>query len=1659
MVSKDTKIIEIQQVFTDESSKEFEKAAKASDKYCESIKKTKKQADAFSKTKAQVKLSVDDKATAGIKKAKNEAESFAKKTARITLSALDKASTVVKSTENKAKALASRTFRFTIGIVDKATAPLRNIWNYATSLRGIVTTIAAGMAGSALIKAPIGLADMMTTAEIGFQTKLGSLQAAQKMMQDIEQFAIETPFDTSGLINVTQQMMAMGWEAERILPDLEKIGNAAAATGKGSEGIGRITLALSQMRMKGKPSAEEMLQLTEAGINGWNYLADAVGATVPETQKMVEKGLIPVDQAIDAIISGMSEFDGMMQNTANKTASGLMSQLKDTFDVNIVKPWGQGLQEGAINALISMNDWVGRNQDRISGWGESIKKTASQISGALAGAAQSLMTNIDNALNRSDFDSASLGGKFGIVWEEVIEKPAKEWWSSGGKETVKGIAKDAVGIIASIIKEGIPLVIQAAFSNPITGTMATAWGLKNASSWVMGAKNGLSKAKSLFDVVSNISFGVKNASQIATLAKQTGSLSKAFSMVKATGTVASATLTTTATAAAGAGSKIGGLVASLGGLSTVVPVVGGVVAGGAAIFALYKYNMEQSIKPIKDMVDANNELITGSEQLNDTIAANAESRRESIETSVAEAETAQLLSDKLYGLVEQEGQSVAGKEKIKSLVDQLNQTVPGLALAYDEEANKINLSKQALDEKIESMKKEAQVAAIKNVLTEAIEDEIKLEREHNDLIEQREETMARIAEMEAGIKGKSPQEIGNLGYDYNTIREAKESLDELNEAIDNNQGSWENAKTEVQDYSTMLDETLGGVPEKAQESIDNTITAMQEKQPDLYTAGADNAQAVIDGEKSKEPDHAAAGMSAGTYFIGGMGGLTERSRETGKTLAQEGANGAGSQNEEFRRKGESSGNSFVDGIKSAIEGIGGWFSGIADWLNNASGYSGSNIPGHAAGGIMNRPHLGLVAEDGEEAIIPLTAKRRSRGIALWQEAGKRLGVTAYADGGIVGNQEISNAPASSSDLQISMGMQISGAGITADYSGVAKQMIETSAQMAAQNNTIYTGMSENLIEKTEELNSSLYVLWNLTSEETLTTINQMAQVAMLRYSLLVTESTAIMNQMPPQMRTVGISSMNELANGINASKESVLNGASTLVDELLNVFITGLGIHSPSVKMQWIGQMMAAGLIKGLNSDKINKFTLGIIDRMQNSFASGKFDVWQAVDRLGDNVPTLVAKLGVDPNQAASLVYPLIGTMGDLTSVFGYRSAAETNGIGSTNHGGIDLAAPTGTPIAAVLGGMVTIAGDYGGYGNAVQIDHGNGIETLYGHMSSIAVTAGQQVTAGQTIGAVGSTGNSTGPHLHLSMYENGTAIDPLPHIQGAPIMAGNTLASALMAAYNAKKYGISGNFGTYASGGDLDAWLTQALILTGQGLENLPYLRAAAIAESGGNPNAINDWDSNAAAGTPSKGLLQTIDSTFNAYALPGHGDIWNPVDNAIAAIRYMIDRYGSIYNVWAPRSDGWYGYAVGSRYIPQDTLAMVHAGEMIVPKAENPYRNSTGKILPFPEIIRNMQQDDNMLPEQRDNLIPFPQQSSAPATATLGDSVTSYDAGGNAVSVTINLGGISITIDGSNAGSPTDISALLQAQIPGVANDLCNQIATQLSEVFSGMPMRLGA
>ena len=115
---------------------------------------------------------------------------------------------------------------------------------------------------------------------------------------------------------------------------------------------------------------------------------------------------------------------------------------------------------------------------------------------------------------------------------------------------------------------------------------------------------------------------------------------------------------------------------------------------------------------------------------------------------------------------------------------------------------------------------------------------------------------------------------------------------------------------------------------------------------------------------------------------------------------------------------------------------------------------------------------------------------------------------------------------------------------------------------------------------------------------------------------------------------------------------------------------------------------------------------------------------------------------------------------GALSSTFGHRE----NPFGGSNvetHKGLDIKGPFGAPVKSMAKGQVVFAGTRGGFGNCIMLRHGNGFETLYGHLSKILVRVGQQIDIGQQIGNIGSTGRSTGPHLHYEVHRNGQQINP----------------------------------------------------------------------------------------------------------------------------------------------------------------------------------------------------------------------------------------------------------------------------------------------------------
>ncbi len=153
----------------------------------------------------------------------------------------------------------------------------------------------------------------------------------------------------------------------------------------------------------------------------------------------------------------------------------------------------------------------------------------------------------------------------------------------------------------------------------------------------------------------------------------------------------------------------------------------------------------------------------------------------------------------------------------------------------------------------------------------------------------------------------------------------------------------------------------------------------------------------------------------------------------------------------------------------------------------------------------------------------------------------------------------------------------------------------------------------------------------------------------------------------------------------------------------------------------------------------------------------------------------LITSTGFLPVQAHE--YNFAPVSGHVTSPFGWR----TDPMNGSNrfHGGIDIAAAAGMPVYAPQAATVMYSGYHGGYGNVVVLDHGNSLFTLYGHNSKLLVSAGQQIARGQQIALVGSTGRSTGPHLHFEVHYNKQYVNPVTYLSYLQQQGGQLLAQA----------------------------------------------------------------------------------------------------------------------------------------------------------------------------------------------------------------------------------------------------------------------------------------
>lgn len=510
-------------------------------------------------------------------------------------------------------------------------------------------------------------------------------------------------------------------------------------------------------------------------------------------------------------------------------------------------------------------------------------------------------------------------------------------------------------------------------------------------------------------------------------------------------------------------------------------------------------------------------------------------------------------------------------------------------------------------------------------------------------------------------------------------------------------------------------------------------------------------------------------------------------------------------------------------------------------------------------------------------------------------------------------------------------------------------------------NSLWTQIKTTILQIVDDTNAELPPRWTTMVNEANTEMSTLRDDVIARTD----EATEHIKTLPPEWNKVGVDMIQNFDAGIKST--DITKTVKEIVDKTVQAFVDGFVIHSPSHVMRDIGGYVIQGFINGLSKSNLFKVCDGLMRRVKNLFSQGFLPNLAGIkDLYGDNFDQVRGWL--EENLGISFANLDLETA---LQIFGNLMDDDSHGYSQSNRWGPDYDCSSSIIYALRTAGLDT-----------------GGASTTYNMSDELTARGWERLPV-----------PADAPN---GLQRGDIVLNDAQHVEW---WLGNALGG-----FHSDYDGRTGDSsGTEASRGAYynDGW--NAI---------LRYVGDI----SGGNPNAINNWDSNAQAGHPSKGIMQTIDSTFQAYMLPGHGNIWNPIDNILASIRYQLARYGTIV--------GHAGYKIGSRYIPEDMIAMLHEGEAVIPKGEmeqinklsnpsNPYVNSGGNVIPqnLLDTLSNINSTDYS--KSLDNILSAEQTGSFDSDSfnrlpkINGDLTNTFVETTNSKSVTFNRELVSVHID----------------------------------------------
>lgn len=320
---------------------------------------------------------------------------------------------------------AEKAERKSSGAFSKISGGVMGVGTMAVRAGGIFAAL-GGAAVGGIVALGVSSATAYEQAEIAFTTMLGSAENARSFMEDLEAFGQRTPFELPGLIAASQNMMAFGFASEEVLPMLQTLGDTAAGLNMGTEGMDRMVRALGQMRAKGRATTEEMMQLTEVGVNGFQMIADHLGISVADAMEKITNREVDFATAQEALMSGMTEQFGGLMEAQSSTIGGMWSNLVDVSTKSarlLVTPF-QGQIKSALQGAI---DLVTVFADKFQ---DDLPKAVDAFKWALAGGG--FNAELDGMVGRA--------GELGDVAYRI-----RDAWAEGGLSGVVDTLDEAMG--------------------------------------------------------------------------------------------------------------------------------------------------------------------------------------------------------------------------------------------------------------------------------------------------------------------------------------------------------------------------------------------------------------------------------------------------------------------------------------------------------------------------------------------------------------------------------------------------------------------------------------------------------------------------------------------------------------------------------------------------------------------------------------------------------------------------------------------------------------------------------------------------------------------------------------------------------------------------------------------------------------------------------------------------------------------------------------------------------------------------------------------------------------------------------------------------------------------------------------------------------------